>query len=258
MYKVKVLFINDINNICRFNNIEVIYFMKKIFLITIFSFGLIYYTLAEETKILIIEKKGQVDIKLNDDTFNNPKLNDTLQPGAEIITGFHSQLSLEIGKGSFVTVNQFSHVRIEKKIESVKEIKSIFTVLRGYVVAFTKNENDKPNKVILSVNKSNIEFNNAEGEVYFRIDKGTIINCYSGRIGISSKAYKIYSIGKNEMCGITPYDTIIESDYFLRRKINAKANVISEDKKIESYYDFLFIPYTSDMNLNDYSDNFRP
>ena len=113
-------------------------------------------------------------------------------------------------------------------------------------------------KIFVIINKSNIEFVNSGGEVYLREYQGAIIKSFSGKVKIGTRIGKTYILNKGEVCGVLPSNILIESDYYLRRKINVKANEIYEDNKINVYYDFLFLPYTTDFAVNDYLDNLRP
>ena len=226
-----------------------------IFILTIIIIGSGF---SEEIKFKIVEKKGVVDIKYRDGKWEKPYINDIIPSGTEIFTGFHSQLSIEVGNGSYITINQLTNVKIEKIIITKEGVVTGLYLSRGYLVIFSKMMGKYKNKILVSLNQGNVEFNDSGGEVYLRQDKGAIIKSFSNNVKIGSRFKNIYFINKGEVCGILPSGQLIESDYYLRRKINVKPNNINESQEIIAYYDLLFQPYTSDIGTNDYYNVFRP
>jgi hypothetical protein len=232
--------------------------MKKINFIFFMMFNIVCLINSQEIKMLIVEKKGIVDIKDMNEQYKKLELNDVLQYGSEITTGFHSQVSIQIGENSYITVNQLSSILISNVLVNKDEITTSVTLNHGYIVVFAKPIGKIKNRIIININRSNVELSNSGCEIYMRHDKGSIIKCINGMIKIGTKLVKTYFINKDETCGILPTDILIESDYFLRRKINVKANEIYEDQKTNAYFDYIFNNYTKDINTNDYSDQVRP
>jgi len=232
--------------------------MKKICILFLLINISILSLFCEEIKLVVVEQKGIIDIKTLDEKWFIPKRNDIISYGTEIITGFHSQISLEIEEKSYITVNQLSKVKIENIITTENDITININLISGYIVIHAKSLNAKKINIFVNINKSNVEFTNASGEIYLREDKGAIIKAFTGRLKIGSKLAKIYFLRKNEVCGISTGNVLIESDYFLRRNINAKSNTLYEKQLSDAYYDFLFLPYTQDFTVPDYQDNFRP
>jgi hypothetical protein len=232
--------------------------MKKLFFLAILIFLPLLIINSEDIKLLVVEKKGTVDLKDREEKFKNLELNDVLQYGTEITTGFHSQISIQIGDDSYITLNQLSSIKINNVLVNKDVITTSIILNYGYVILYAKPVGKIKNKIIVGINRSNVEFENSSGEIYMRKDKGSIIKSYSGIIKIGTKLIKTYFISKDEICGILSTDILIESDYFLRRKINIKPNEFYENQKANAYFDAIFDNYTSDEYSNDYSEQVRP
>lgn len=232
--------------------------MKKIFIILFIFFLSINIINSQQIRLKIVEKKGLVDIKTRDGKWTKPELNDVINYGTEIFTGFHSQLSIEIGNNSFVTINQLSHVKIEKVLILKKEATTKLYLTRGYLVALSKPIKSYKNKIFVTMSKGSVEFNDAGGEIYLRKDKGAIIKSFQNKVKIGSKLSKVYAIRKGEVCGITSTGRLIEGDEYLRKNINAIPNDLDQPQEIIAYYDLLFQNYSLEFGSGDYTNNQRP
>ena len=221
--------------------------MRKKIIFIILLLTLVISGFAQEVRLKVIEKKGVVDIKSRDGEWIETSLNDIIPYGIEIFTGFHSSISIEVGNESYITVNQLTRVKIETVLARKKEAIISLSLISGYLVILSKSTGEYKNKIFISLNKGTVEFNDSGGEVYSRQDKGTIIKSFSGKIKIGSKLSKVYFIRKGEVCGISPDGKLVESDYYLRKKINAKPNDVISPQQIIGYYDLFFQPYTSDI-----------
>src|SRR4030042_3901965 len=94
--------------------------MKKILLL-MFVLLITNYIFSLNDKYTIIEKKGIVDI-MNKSGISKPaQLNSEVLDDSEIFTGFHSMLTIEINKDSYLVINQLSNVIIEPEIENENE-----------------------------------------------------------------------------------------------------------------------------------------
>jgi hypothetical protein len=230
--------------------------MKKIIIFLIFSLVL-QGLISQEIKVKVIEKRGIVDLKKNGEwiSVNNGEI---LEPGTEIFTGIYAQLTLEIGTGSYITINQLSHsVLGETKTNNADLITEMY-LLNGYLVLYAKKNESYKNKILINFIQGNTIFQEAGGEVYLRKEQGVIIKSFSGFVSVNPKSKTFYFIKKDEMCGITPDGILIENDYFLRRAINIKPYTVNNQSQVEAYYNFIFQPYSSEMNSNDYRDALSP
>lgn len=232
--------------------------MCKKIIIFILLTGFCAIGFSEEIKLKIIEKKGTVDIKFRDQNWHEPELNNIISYGTEIFTGFHSQLSIEVGTDSYITINQLSHVIIENVIAKKEEAKINLFLKSGYLVILSKTKKDYKKKIFVTLDKGTVEFNNSGGEIYLIKDKGVIIKAFKGRVKIGSKLSKIHFIRRGEVCGILPEGKLLENDYYLRRKLNAKPNHIINPQDIIGYYELMFQPYTSETGISDYYDAYHP
>jgi hypothetical protein len=235
--------------------------MKKI----IFASAILLLTLsvfsqsAKGINFTITEKTGSVDISIDNGEWKNLDVDSTLSGGSiTIVTGFHSHITLSINDKSFITINQLSHIRLENNSITDKGTIIQAALLNGYAVVNSKS--DKKYKTIVQINaeKSTVSFDGSAGEVFYTPEKGSVVKSFLGNIKIGTKFSKVYFIGKHEICRILPGGRILESDYFLRREINAKPAEIIESNEIESYYESFFQNYTSNRRGNDYSNAMRP
>jgi hypothetical protein len=234
--------------------------MKKIIIpaIILILFNINNLIFSQELILKIVEKTGTVNFKIKDGEWKELKLNDVVANGVEITTGFHSRATIEIGTGSYITMNQLSNILIDKVLLNKEENSISIKLNNGYVNILSKPIANIKNKIFVNVvNGSMVEFDKSEGEVYFRSDKGTAISSHSGIIKISTRFTKVYSINKDEECGISVAGQIIESDYYLKRKINAIPSDIKEEQAENGYYDQFFQPYTSDYPGSDYRNHSR-
>jgi len=217
------------------------------------------YKYADELQFRVVEMKGSVDVKYREDEWKIPAVKDILPGGLEIFTGLHSRLSIEYGGGCYVTINQLSHVTINK-IRIIKDEAFLELMLDfGYMVILSKPiEKYKKNKITIQCSCGNVDFEKSAGEVYMRKDKGAIIKAFSGSIKVLSKVLNIFALHKNEMCGITAEGILLESEYFLKRNISTKRGDIDNPQSVDAFYDFVFVPYSEDMGTNDYSKHFHP
>ncbi|HQJ04798.1 MAG TPA: hypothetical protein PLI57_00275, partial [Spirochaetota bacterium] len=74
---------------------------------------------------------------------------------------------------------------------------------------------------------------------------------------VKSKILNFYTIGKNEVCGINEYGKLIESDFFLRNKINTISNNMKE-REIDLLLNLISAGYTEEFGRNDYGDYNKP
>lgn len=210
---------------------------------------------SQELKVNIIDIKGTVSKRYMENDWEKVESYEEVFKGIEFFTGFHSSISFEIGKGSYITINQLSNIVFDK-IESINGENNVnIFLLSGYAVIYSK---DKRDKILIFCEDSIITFKKGGGEVYLRKENGILIICNSGKINIKSKFKNSYFIRKNEMCGIDPDSHIIENDYFLRRNSNTIPNEIINEKSIMSYFDLFFQQYTLDEGKNNYFDNLNP
>ncbi|OHD19810.1 MAG: hypothetical protein A2086_13745 [Spirochaetes bacterium GWD1_27_9] len=224
--------------------------MKKFILFYIFVFCFAIY--SQELPIKVIEKKGNVDIKFRDDKWGSVAVEDVLIGGTEIFTGFNSQLSLELGEGTYVTINQLSKVIIDNIRVKKSEASMELYLANGFLVVMAKKANDINNKIIVTFMEGNVQFENSGGEIYLRKEQGAIIKCFLGKIKINPKIKTFYWINKNEMCGITTGGLLVENDIFLRKRSNTLPNDIKNPNEIDYYFNVICQPYTSDIGTNDY------
>lgn len=246
--------------------------MKKTILsvIMLLNAFIIFSQEAQEIKLKVSELKGMVDIKAGEGKWTLPAVGDIITADTEIITGFHSQITLQADEYLYITINQLSEANVAEvrtgKIENAKSRKEVnreevfvkINLHRGYAVCFSK----KAEKIIyrseIEFQSGLAEFSNAGGEIYSRFDKGALIKAFSGKILINAKLNKKYFLKKTELCLITPSGMLLDNDYFLRREINAKPSSITNEPDIIAYYNYITLPYTENNNLNDYSNQFRP
>ena len=232
--------------------------MKKKLLYFIFFLLTILKIFSIDSNYKIIEIKGKVDMRPVNGEWKAPEIDEIITGTTEIFTGFHSQITFEVGNNSYVTLNQLTNATLTDTTTDAKnEFKIVGVELTtGYIVANAKEKN----KIVIMINsgKDHAEFGESNGEVYYRKDNGALIKSFAGMVKIGAKLSKMYFIKKGEVCGITPGGKLLESDYFLRREINIAPNNIIDPKDLEIYYELLSIPYTSEPKTNDYSNVFRP
>lgn len=213
---------------------------------------------AQDSNYRIIEIKGRIDMRTVNGEWKTAQMDGVINENTEIFTGFHSQITFEVGNNSYLTLNQLTNAVITDATTDTKnEFKIIGVELTsGYVVANAKEKN----KIVVRINsnKDHAEFAESSGEVYYRKDNGTLIRSFAGMVKIGAKLSKMYFIKKGEVCGITPGGKLLESDYFLRREISIVPNNITDEKEIEAYYEILSLPYSSEPGTNDYTNSFRP
>jgi len=246
--------------------------MKKLFLLAIMLIGLsfIYSQEAKDVQIKISELKGIVDVKTGEGKWGQPALGGIISANSRIITGFHSQITLQADEYLYITINQLSEANVTEirtgKIENAKSKKEVgreevfvkIDLVRGYAVCFSKAAEKIIYRANIAFQNGFAEFNNAGGEIYYRYDKGALIKSFSGKIIIGAKLNKKNFVNKGEISLITPSGNLLDNDYFLRQDITAKPSSISNEPDIIAYYNYITLPYTSNNKTNDYSDQFRP
>jgi hypothetical protein len=230
--------------------------MKKIFLSLLISF-FVFQLFSEPIAIKVIEKRGIVDIK-KDNSWTVVSKGDIVAPGTEIFTGVNAQLTLEIGNGSYITLNQLSNAVLKETKEKNFDSTTEMFLINGYIVVYSKKIPKLKTKIIINFAQGNTVFQESGGEVYLRKEQGAIIKSFLGYIKINPKNKTFYSIGKNEICAITKDGMLIENDYFLRRVINSNPSTVTKNGQLEAYYNFLFQPYTSEIDSNDFKSNNQP
>lgn len=228
---------------------------------TVLIFALFFNALlySQGIPLILVEKTGIVDIKTPDNKLAplDSKINDQIPSGVEIFTGIHSQISIKIGESSYITANQLTHLVFDP-VSSKDGLNRIGAYLfDGYVVVLSKREGKVKNKILISFDTGNVAFENSSGEIFFRADKGTIVKISSGFAQVKSKILNFYTVGKNEVCGINEHGKLIESDFFLRNKINAASNNMKE-REIELLLNLLSGSYTEEFGRNDYGDYKKP
>lgn len=233
--------------------------MRIRLIFSVFLMSLVLFVAkAQELNFAIVELKGQVDVKSREGDWQNASLSSIISAGTELFTGYHSQVSLEIGKDSYVTINQFTHVTIEKILVRKEEATTNIKLNRGYLVVLARPIGEFQNRIFITTKDGNIQFNNSGGEVYLRRGKGIVVKSFKGKISLGTKFSKVYYIKKDEMCGILPGGRLLESDHFVRRNINGIPNSISSPTQIQAYYDLLFQHYSNDYWSNDFRDHYQP
>ncbi len=233
--------------------------IKKLTLIIIMFLNVIYFVFSQKLEYKIIEKTGSVDIRFEISDWKQAKVDQEIPYYAEIITGFHSQVTIEITNGSYITINQLSHIKINEQKEIYECCITNITLLRGYVLAHAKRISNEKNRIIINMQNGTAEFNESSGEVYLREDKGAFIKAYDGKVKIlTKKKTPILNLKKEEICCFLPNGGFLDSDYFLRRNINVKPNNLTETNSITAYYDQLFHYYSNDQKSNDYANQFKP
>lgn len=228
----------------------------SLFIFTLFFNAIVY---SQNIPLILVEKSGIVDMKTPDDKLMplNLKINDEIPSGVEIFTGIHSQISVKIGESSYITANQLTRL-IFDPVSSKDGLNRIGAYLfDGYVVVLSKREGKVKNNILISFDTGNVAFENSGGEIFFRADKGTVVKISSGFARVKSKILNFYTVGKNEVCGINEHGKLIESDFFLRNKINTASNNMKE-REIELLLNLLSDGYTEEFGRNDYGDYNRP
>lgn len=231
---------------------------KKILLILLIL-NILSFIFTVEIQYKIIEKKGVVDIRFKEGDWQEAKVDQLIPEYAEILTGFHSQITIEITEGSHITLNQLSHIKINEIEEKYECCITNVTLLQGYLLANAKRISNEKNRIFIYIENGIIEFNEASGEVYLREDKGAFVKAYDGKVKISTrKKQPILNLKQDEICCFLPSGAFLDNDYFIRRSINIKPNNLVEPNSITAYYDQLFYYYTNDQNINNYDSQFKP
>ena len=231
---------------------------KKIFFI-ILSLGVLYSFFSVETQYKIIEKKGIVDIRFKNGEWQKAKEDQLIPIYAEVLTGVHSQLTIEITEGSHITINQLSHVKINEIEETTECCVTNVSLLRGYILANAKRISNEKNKIYIYIENGIAEFNESSGEVYLREDKGAFIKAYENKVKVTTKKkLPLINLKQDEICCFLSNGKFLDSDYFIRRNINIKPNNLAKPNSITAYYDQLFYYYTNDPRSNDYDSQFKP
>lgn len=213
---------------------------------------------SDEIDVSIVEKTGVVDIKNKDEEWKSANIGDKLFIRTEIFTGLHSQLSIKIDNTSFVTVNQLSSVIISS-IERTKDSNMILLeVKNGFFVILSKRNNKIKNNIVLTFSTGKVSFENSGGELYLGTDRGMLLKVSNGKVKVEPKIKTFYTLGKNEMCGITKDGYLVENDVFIRRNINTISNHIKDKEKISLFLEQLSQPGTLEFYTNDFFDNQNP
>jgi len=227
-----------------------------LFIFALFFNAIVY---SQNIPLILVEKSGIVDMKTPDDKLVslNFKINDEIPSGVEIFTGIHSQISIKIGESSYITANQLTRLVFDP-VTSKDGLNRIGAYLfDGYVVVLSKREGKVKNNILISFDTGNVAFENSGGEIFFRADKGTVVKISSGFARVKSKILNFYTVGENEVCGINEHGKLIESDFFLRNKINTVSNNMKE-REIELLLNLLSDGYTEEFGRNDYGDYNKP
>ncbi|MCG8569948.1 MAG: hypothetical protein MJB14_07385 [Spirochaetes bacterium] len=209
---------------------------------------------SQELIFKVQEVKGNIDVKNRDGSWKTVEVGDVLVTGNEIFTGLHSHISLEIDQGTFVTVNQLSHLIIERVRLKKDEFNSELLLKTGYVIVYSKNYDNLQNRILITFFGGNILFNNSGGEIYFRQENGAVIKSFQGLVKIRTKIINKYFIRKNEVCAITQEGHLLENDYFIRRNINTNPLEYQNEADLLYYYQQLVNYYSNDVNQNDYGE----
>lgn len=233
--------------------------MTKKILIMAILINLLSFFYSEELSYKITEKKGSADIKFKEGDWKKAEVNQSIPNYSEIITGYNSQLTIEITQGNYITINQLSHIKINEEEEKFECCITNIKILRGFIMAYSKRETNQKNKIFVYMENGSVEFNESSGEIYLREDKGSFIKAYGGKVKIYTKNRKhIYNLKKDELCAFLPNGSFLDTDYFLRRDVIIKPNNLIDPQGIIAYYDQLFQYYTNNPKSNDYNNNFRP
>lgn len=229
--------------------------MKHVWILT-FLLASLYCLVSQEMTYRVVEVKGKVDIKGRGGTFRKTEIGDYLLDGEEILTGFHSLISVQIGPASYITVNQDSHVSLNKIRIKQKEINSEIYIERGYAVILSREKEGIQNKIMINFPEGNVIFKESGGEIFTRRNDGVIIRCFQGRIDVNSRIKNRYFIRKGEMCKITKHGKLLESDYFLKMNINSIPYEYLTDEQKAAYYERLLNYYSDDSDITDYGAGF--
>ena len=213
-------------------------------------------TFAQEKTYKVVEKKGSVDVRVRSGKWYSVQEGDFMISGTEIFTGLHSHLSLEIENGSYITVKQLSHVIIDRVRLKKDEVNSEFYVQNGYVVVYSRKDGSLKNRVLLVFPGGNAQFENSGGELYYRSESGSVIKSFKGKVQIRSQVRNIYNLWKGEVAGVTAAGILVESDYFVRRKISTKPLEYESEGEMAYYFKQLLNYYSLDKNKTDYGEAF--
>jgi hypothetical protein len=232
--------------------------MNKVFL-TLFVFFVFSSTsFSVDFQLKIIEKKGIINVKTKSGEWKSLDDTTAIQPQTDIFTDFHSQLTFEVGPGSYITVNQLSQIKIGEQKTNINDVITDIYLTNGFIIVYANKTKSYRNRIRINFNNGYSIFEKSGGEVYQRDKQGTIVKSFQGMIKIYPKIKTFYYITKNEICGITPSGILIENDYFLRRNINTIPNDTTNPGLIETYFNFIFLPYTRDKSGSDYKDVLQP
>jgi len=213
---------------------------------------------AQEVRLRIAEQTGTVDIRYRDQEWQNIELDNFLSAGTEIQTGLHSRLSIEVGDQSFVTINQLSHVKIEKVRAKKNMIFTEFALKNGYVSVLSKSVKSASNTIVIQLDDGSVEFLNAGGDIYTRSEHGHLINSFIGKMKVISNVRDIYFLRKGMTCGITTDGLLIENEQFLRRDLATYPGDVLTESEQEAYFMVLTDPYSSESGTGDYYRTNRP
>lgn len=230
--------------------------MKKILFIFVFGVVQLFFIISQEFSYKVVEKKGAVDIKVRSGKWAAVEEGDVLITGTEIFTGLHSQISLEVAEGSYVTVDQLSHMVIDRVRVKKNEVVTELNLLNGYLVVYSRKSKELKNKILINFLQGNIQFENSGGEIYLRKEVGVVVKSFKGKVSLRTKGGDRYFIRKNEVCGISVKGRLIESDYFLKSAINTIPLEYQGETEVYHYYNQLLNYYTIDKNTTDYGDAF--
>jgi hypothetical protein len=217
-----------------------------------------YFFYSADFQLKIIEKKGRINIKEKNTEWKELSNENTIAPQTEIFTDFHSQMTFEVGPGSYITVNQLTNMTFEDQKINANDIMTEMKLSNGFLTVYSAKVKSYKNRIKINLTGGNALFENSGGEIYLRAKQGAIIKSFQGLIKIYPKIKTYYFITKNEICGITPAGILLESDYFLKRNINTLPNDIENPGQVEYYFNYIFQPYTKNHEGIDYKDALMP
>lgn len=216
-----------------------------------FVFGIGY-------NLTIVEQVGVIDIKQDKYDWQSPIIGDSLQEKTKVYTGLHSRISFEIGKGSYLTVEQLSEIEISRIAKENEQIFVEIKLLRGYLIIYSKYTKQFEPQILINSNLGYALFKNSGGEVLYKANDGVRIKGFIGKIKVKSKYKNTYVLKKSEICKIKYDGIILENDYFLKRSITSTTGFLKMETINDAFYLSDFQPYTFDTISSSYNRALNP
>ncbi len=234
--------------------------MKNNYGVLLFLFYLIFSAAVygQEISIKVIEVKGIVDIKTPEAGWQKALDGTILSPGFEVTTGFRSQLTLEIGNSSYITINQNTTFSLDVVRARQREAIIETRFVRGYIVAYAKKVDNFSNKIFVSFDEGSVIFENSGGEIYSKRPDGVFVNNFLGKSTVKGKMLDTAFLGNDEKCMVNSDGKIIDGNYLTKRLAKAKPSFIDNVLLENSYYGNETPIFSQEYDWNDYTNQFRP